>query len=89
MSYLNILSQFLSQIFNMFNQMVQYVIEAPGNSFNTIMQNWGQSFSSYGIIIPVVFVIIVGITGAIIYTFLEMNKSIDDAMNVPEMIGGE
>lgn len=89
MSYLNILSQFLSQIFNMFNQMVQYIIEAPGNSFNTIMQNWGQSFSSYGIIIPVVFVIIVGITGAIIYTFLEMNKSIDDAMNVPEMIGGE
>jgi hypothetical protein len=69
--------------------MVQYIIEAPGNSFNTIMQNWGQSFSSYGIIIPVVFVIIVGITGAIIYTFLEMNKSIDDAMNVPEMIGGE
>jgi len=88
MSYLNILSQFLSQIFNMFSQMVQYVIEAPGNSFNTIMENWGQSFSSYGIIIPVVFVIIVGITGAIIYTFIEMNKSIDDAMNAPESIGG-
>jgi len=87
MGVLSIVQAFVVQVFNMFMQLLDYLIVAPGNTFNQIMTTWGQSFANFGILIPVIFVIIIGITGAIVYTFITMGKDISESMNVTDMIG--
>lgn len=87
MTPLDILTAFILQIFSMFSQLVNYLITAPGDTFYQVMFNWGQSFKAYGILIPVVFVTVLGITGVLAYTLVVMSKDIEKSVNVTELIG--
>ena len=87
MDLLSIIIQFFQQIFSMFNQMVGYLITAPGSALYDIMTQWGHSFEAYVLLIPIVFVTVLGITGILVYTFIEMNQGIDEGMNVTNLIG--
>ncbi len=87
MGFLDIVTSGILAVFSMFAQLVQYLSSAPGNALYTVFTNWGQAFEGYGIAIPIVFVLILGITGAVAYTLIEMGKTMGDAMDVGGMAG--
>ncbi|MGC8585907.1 MAG: hypothetical protein ACP5L4_07350, partial [Thermoplasmata archaeon] len=84
---MDIVTSGILAMFSMFAQLIQYFSSAPGNALYTIFSNWGRSFEGYGIAIPIVFVLILGLTGAVAYTLIEMAKTMSDAMDVGGMAG--
>jgi len=42
-----------------------------GNSIITMFQSWGQSLYGLGIWEPVIFVVVIGVAGAVIYLFFD------------------
>jgi hypothetical protein len=85
MGFLDIITSTILAIFSMFAQLIKYLSSAPGEAFNNIFTNWGKSFEGYGIAIPIVFIVILGVTGAVAYTFIEMGKTMSDAMDVGDI----
>jgi len=81
MGFLYIITSGILAVFSMFSQLIQYLISAPGYALYTIFTNWGQSFENYGIAIPIVFVLILAITGAVAYTLIETASVMNDAMS--------
>ncbi|MGC8584849.1 MAG: hypothetical protein ACP5L4_01840 [Thermoplasmata archaeon] len=85
MGFLDIVTSGILAIFSMFSQLIQYLASSPGNAIYIILTNWGISFEGYGIAIPIIFVLIVGVTGAVAYTIIEMAESTNEAMGVGDI----
>ncbi len=87
MEILGLLLAGITQVLLMFAQLINYLLTAPGDALFSIFTNWGQAFEGFGIAIPIVFVLIIGITGLIAYTLIEMGKVLNDSMDIGGMAG--
>jgi hypothetical protein len=85
MGFLDIITSGILAVFSMFSQLIEYMASAPGYTMYLVLTNWGLSFKNFGIFIPLVFIMTLGITGVVAYTLIEMAESMNDIMDVANL----
>ncbi len=91
----DILSSFASDIqngiiqaFSLLGQFVGYLIDAPTNAWDSVVQNFGYAFKPYGEIIPIMLVIVLAVTVMVVTIILQTSKSIEEGANPSDLMEG-
>lgn len=74
----------LSAITSGFDTLIKDIASGFGNSIVAMFQNWANSLYGIGIWAPVIFVLVLGIAGAVIYFFFDAYGIERDALNFEE-----
>ena len=88
MGFLEEIADGIVQMFSMFAQLVQYIIGGQGGAIHEMGYDFGNAFNGFGLAIPIVFVMIIGITGGVAYTLILLGGAMNEAMDSADIGGG-
>ena len=84
-SYVNLLVNLLTQLFSLLLQLLSYLVTAPVYIFNSIVMYWAQALSdSFGVLTPVVWVVVLALTGVALLVVVQTSQEITSIANPME-----
>ncbi|MEM4067969.1 MAG: hypothetical protein QXV17_14035 [Candidatus Micrarchaeaceae archaeon] len=78
----------ITQFFSLFGQFIAYLIDAPTTAWAQITEDFGYSFASYGVMIPIMLVVVLAITAMVVIIILQISKTVEEGGNVENLMGG-
>jgi len=85
---LDILSNGISNAFQLFGQFISYLINLPTSAWAYIAMIFANSIDSYGEFILPTMVIIFGIAFLLVYTIISTAKTVDNDMDIGALMEG-
>ncbi len=76
----------IQQFFQLFAQFLVYLMNAPTNAWTSVTQIVGIEISGYGDFVPVMLVIVLGITAITAYTILSISHTIEQGASAESLM---
>lgn len=76
----------IQQFFQLFGELLAYLMDAPSMAWAAIAESFGISLSGYGEAIPLILVISLGLTGLVSYTVISVSRDISESASPAELM---